>query len=122
MGYYFSPYLPPYRAYSVLLHVLVNVLLHTIEKWKINLDNNFIACGVLMDLSKAFECVSLVLLIAKFATYRFDEKTLLYIYSYLENRKNMQKLANSNFKAIVSAVPEDSILNSIFYSIFSSTM
>ena len=45
-----------------------------------------------MDLSKAFDCIPHYLLIANLAAYGFEEKILLYIYSYLQNRKQCKKL------------------------------
>ena len=48
-----------------------------------NLDNNFTVSAVLMDLSKAFDRIPHDLLIAKLAAYGFEEKTLLYTYSYV---------------------------------------
>ena len=96
------------------------MLLRLIEEWKTNLDNNFAVGAVLMDLSKAFDCIPHDLLIAKLAAYGFEEKTLLYIYSYLENRKQCVKInnINSNFQTIKSGVPQGSIVGPILFNIF----
>ena len=75
---FFSPYLSAYRAY----YSKQQVLLHLIEDWKTNLDNNYAVGAVLMDLPKAFDCIPHDLLTAKLAAYSFEEKTLLSIYSY----------------------------------------
>ena len=83
MDSFFSPHLSAYRASSCTQHVLLRL----IEEWKKNLDNNYAVGAVLMDLSKAFDCILHDLLIAKLPPYGFEEKTLLYICSYLENRK-----------------------------------
>ena len=74
-----------------------------------------------MDLSKAFDSIRHDLLIAKLAAYGFEEKTLLYIYSYLENRKQFAKINNiiGNFQTIASGVPQGSIVSTI-YLIFST--
>ena len=116
MDNFFSPYLSAYRASYSTQHVLLRL----IEEWKTNLDNNFAVGAVLMDLSKAFDCIPHDLLIAKLAAYGFEEKTLLYIYSYLENRKQCVKInnINSNFQTIKSGVPQGSIVGPILFNIF----
>ena len=68
------------------------MLLRLVEKWKTNVYNNFVEGAVLMDLSKAFDCIPHYLLIANLAAYGFEEKILLYIYSYLQNRRQCKKL------------------------------
>ena len=113
---FFSPYLSTCRASYSTQHVLLRL----IEEWKTNLDNNFAVGAVLMDLSKAFDCIPHDLLIAKLAANGFEEKTLLYIYSYLENRKQCVKInnINSNFQTIKSGVPQGSIVGPILFNIF----
>ena len=112
----FLPYLSACSASYSTQHVLLRL----IEEWKTNLDNNFAVGAVLMDLSKAFDCIPHDLLIAKLAAYGFEEKTLLYIYSYLENRKQCVKInnINSNFQTIKSGVPQGSIVGPILFNIF----
>ena len=52
-----------------------HVLISMIEKWKKSLDNKMFVGAVLMDLSKAFDCVPHDLLIAKLHAYKFDMET-----------------------------------------------
>ena len=80
---FFSPHPSAYRASYSTQHVCLRL----IEEWKTNLDYKFVESAVLMDLSKAFDCIPHDLSIVKLAAYGFEEETLLYIYSYLENRK-----------------------------------
>ena len=79
----FSPYLAAYRESYSTQHVLIRLL----EEWRENLDNNYTVGGVLMDLSKAFDCIPHDLLMAKLSAYRLNGNTLKYIYTYLKNRK-----------------------------------
>ena len=90
------------------------------EEWKTNLHNTFIVGAVLMGLPKDFDCIPHDLLITKLAAYGSEEKTLLYIYSYLENRKQCVKInnINSNFQAIKSGMSQDFIVDPNLFNIF----
>ena len=61
-----------------------------------------------MDLSKAFDCVSHDLLIAKMHAYGFDFNTLVFFYSYLKRRRQNVKINNiySTFQILLSGVPQ----------------
>ena len=60
-----------------------------LEEWKENLDNNFIVGTVLTDLSKAFDCITHDLLIAKLSAYGLNSDSLCYIYYF---KKNVNKV------------------------------
>ena len=60
-----------------------HVLTRLIESWKKSLDKTFLVGTVLMDLSKAFDCIPHDLLIAKLHAYGFSLKTVTFIYSIL---------------------------------------
>ena len=64
-----------------------HVLIRLIGNWKIGLDEKFLIGTVLMDLTKAFDCIPHDLLIAKLHSYGFSQKTVTFIYSYLKRRK-----------------------------------
>ena len=51
-----------------------------IENWKMELDNKKFVGAVLMDLSKAFDCIPHDLLIAKMNAYGFSENTLTFLF------------------------------------------
>ena len=73
-----------------------------------------------MDLSKAFDCVPHGLLIAKLAAYSVDENLLIYIYSYLSNRKKCVRINNvhSKFQNVISEAPQGSIVGPILLNCF----
>ena len=69
-----------------------HVLLRLIENWKAALDSNLFTGAVLMDLPKAFDCIPHDLLIAKLHPYGLSFERLIFLNSYLSNRKHCVKL------------------------------
>ena len=82
LDYTLSVFIAAYRQTYATQHVLIRL----IEDWKTSLDNDYLVGAVLMDLSKAFDCIQHDLLIAKLHAYGFDENALVLIYSYLKRR------------------------------------
>ena len=68
-------------------HSCENVLLKLTENWRKHIDNNKIVGGLLMDLSKVFDCLPHELLIYKLEAYGFDKNALYMFYSYLKKQK-----------------------------------
>lgn len=60
-----------------------HVLLRLIEKWKKFLDNKNFVGTVLIDLSKAFDCILHDLLIAKPNAYGLSEDAATYVFSHI---------------------------------------
>ena len=66
-----------------------NALVRMLEKWTTSLDN---VGAILMDLSKAFDCITNDLLLAKLDAYGFSREALRLVDSFLENRHQRVKI------------------------------
>ena len=97
-----------------------HVLIRLIKNWKTALDKSSFTGAVLMNLSKAFDCIPHDLLIAKLYAYGQSFSLVTFLNSQLKDRKQNVRINNifSEFQNILSGVPQCSILGLILVNIF----
>ena len=111
-----SPFLCGYRKGYSAQYALISL----IEHWQTALDKRGYAGAVLMDLSKAFDCINHDLLIAKLHAYGFSIDALKMIKCYLSNRKQRVKI-NTSFSSwsdLLTGIPQGSVLGPLLFNIY----
>ena len=105
---YLSSLLCGFRKGYNTQHALIRML----EKWKGSLDNGENIGAILMDLSKAFDCIKHDLLLAKLDAYGFSREALCLVNSFLENRQQRVKINGSfsTYKQLSLVVRQGSAL------------
>ncbi len=66
--------------------------MHLVGSWKRALDRGENVGAIMLDLSKAFDCLSHELLIAKLSAYGFINNACNFILNYMSNQQKRVKI------------------------------
>ena len=95
-------------------------LLRLLEDWRKALDNHQFAAAILMDLSKAFDCLPHDLLIEKLRAYMLAPDAVSLLSSYLSERVQQVRLGShsSMWEKIIKGAPQGSTLGPLLFNVF----
>ena len=101
-------------------HSTQHALLNLLRNWQKSLDKSGVIGTVLMDLSKAYDCLPHDLLRAKLAAYGFEDSATSLISDYFSKRYQQVKIGSvfSSYLEILKGAPQVSILGPILFHIF----
>ena len=88
-------------------HSMQHTLFRLLQKWQKELDSSGIVGTILMDLSKAYDCLPHDLIIAKLEAYGLDTNSLRFLFDYLSCRKQRTKMGStySNRSEVRRGIP-----------------
>ena len=119
LNVHFDPILSPYMSGFRKGYSCENVLLHFVESAKSALDDKKHAGAVMMDLSRAFDCLPPKLLISKFHAFGVAEGSCRLLSSYFTNRSQRVKIGNSRslWEHVVKGAAQGSLMGPFCYNV-----
>ena len=112
----YHAYLSAFRPNYGCQHVLLGIC----EMWRMAKEAKEIPALLLVDLSKAFDCLSHPLTVAKLNAYGMDRNSVTLIADYLTNRHQRVKIDQcvSDWNILLKGVPQGSLLGPTIFNLF----
>jgi hypothetical protein len=116
----FSKYMSGFRS----KHSCETVLMRMTENIKRHVDEGKIVCLLLMDLSRAFDCLPYKLFVSKLHAYGFSLSACQLMFNYYCFRKQRVKLGNTcgQWQNIFKGSAQGSVMGPITYNMFTNDM
>ena len=94
-------------------HSTNHALFRLLQAWQKELDQCGFVVTILVDLSKAHDCLPHALLIANLEAYGLDKASLTLLKNYLANRKQRTKVGffYSDWFEVIRGIPQGSMLD-----------
>ena len=101
-------------------HSTTHALIEMTDQIKDACDCGLYACGVYLDLKKAFDTVNYKILLSKLNHYEIRGIANDWFKSFLVNRTQYTNIngSNSNLEKVMCSVPQDSVLGLLLFIIF----
>ena len=101
-------------------HSTETALIGIIDELLFNLDSDRVSGMILIDYCKAFDMVDHSILLQKLQAYGFDNKSLIWFRSYLNERRQLVSMGNieSPTACVRHGVPQGSILGPLLFIVF----
>ena len=101
------------------VHSAQHALFKLLRAWQKELDNSGFVGTILMDLSKAYDCLPHDLFIAKLGAYGLDRSSLRLLMDYLNSRKQRTKAGSSwsKWSEIKHGILQGPILGPLLFNI-----